>query len=71
MYPNINAERARNGLSVEQLSNMLGITRRTFYNWVTKGRIPQKQLEKMAELFGVSIDYLLMPDSAKKRDRPA
>ena len=59
MYPNIDAERARQKMSVEDLAQKLGITRKTYYNWVTKGKIPQKHLEEMARIFNVSTDYLL------------
>ncbi len=58
-YPNINAERARLGLSLEQLASELGVTRKTVYNWITKGDIPQSKLILMAEIFDCSIDYLL------------
>jgi transcriptional regulator with XRE-family HTH domain len=59
LYPNIEAERARKGITLENLSELLGISRKTFYNWVYKGNIPQSKLEAMANLFGVSVDYLL------------
>ena len=58
-YPNINAERARMGLSWGQLSGILGVTRKTLYNWTTKGDIPQNALIQMTDIFGCSIDYLL------------
>lgn len=58
-YPNIEAERARKGLSVNALTDTLGVCRRTYYNWISKGKIPQKQLVTMADLFGVSVEYLL------------
>ena len=58
-YPNIDAERARNGITISELSSMLGVTRKTYYNWITNGNIPQSKLEKMADLFSVSTDYLL------------
>lgn len=58
-YPNIDAERARAGMSKEELARILGVTRKTYYNWVTNGKIPQSKLEKMADLFHVSIGYLL------------
>ena len=63
MYPNINAERARKGLSVEALAIHLGVTRKTYYNWLKKGKIPQSKLEKMADMFNVSVDYLLSKNS--------
>lgn len=32
-YPNINAERSRAGMTVEDLAKHLGVTRKTVYNW--------------------------------------
>ena len=58
-YPNINAERSRAGMTVEDLAMSLGVTRKTVYNWMAHGNIPQSKLEKMSELFHCSIDYLL------------
>lgn len=58
-YPNIKAECARNGLSADRLAQLLGITRKTLYNWEPKGNIPQHKVEEMASIFGVSCDYLL------------
>lgn len=58
-YPNINAERSRKGMTVEALAQALGVTRKTVYNWMAHGNIPQSALEKMAALFNCSIDYLL------------
>ena len=58
-YPNIAAERARMGLTLEEFSDLLGVTRKTILNWETKGNIPQGALEKMADLFHVTVDYLL------------
>ncbi|MCC8064780.1 MAG: helix-turn-helix domain-containing protein [Clostridiales bacterium] len=59
-YPNIDAERVRNGMTQDELAQKLGVTRKTIYNWCSKGKIPQSKLEEMAALFGnCSIDYLL------------
>ncbi len=58
-YPNINAERVRMGLTVEDLAIRLGVTRKTVYNWMAHGKIPQSKLEMMAQMFHCSIDYLL------------
>ena len=57
-YPNIDAERARAGLSQEQLAERLGVTRKTLWNWETSG-IPDDKVQLMAELFSVSPEYLL------------
>ncbi len=40
-YPNIEAERARNGMSFENLAAALGVSRKTLYNWCATGNIPQ------------------------------
>lgn len=64
-YPNINAERIRKGLTYEQFARELGVTRKTLYNWMRNGSIPQEKLKHMACMFKCSIDYLLstsMPD---------
>lgn len=58
-YPNIDAERARKGLSNECLAEELGVARKTLYNWLNNGNIPLAALIKMADMFGCSIDYLL------------
>lgn len=58
-YPNINAERARKGWSLDQMAEKLGVTRKTVYNWISKGDIPQSKLIAMSELFECSTDYLL------------
>lgn len=46
-------------MSLESLAQSLGVTRKTIYNWISAGHIPQSYLEKMADLFNCSIDYLL------------
>lgn len=33
MYPNIEAERARNNLSKSELAEKLNVDRKTYYNW--------------------------------------
>ena len=58
-YPNIEAERARRGMSNDSLADELGVSRKTLFNWVAKGNIPMSALTKMADLFDCSIDYLL------------
>lgn len=58
-YPNIAAERAKRRMSLDAMAVELGVTRKTIYNWETSGNIPQSALEKMSDLFGCSIDYLL------------
>ena len=59
IFGNIEAERGRKQLSKEVLSRMLGITSRTYWNYLTGGPIPSDKLIAMAELFDCSTDYLL------------
>jgi transcriptional regulator with XRE-family HTH domain len=59
LYPNIEAERARKGMSYESMASSLNVSRKTIYNWLNSGNIPQSKLEEMADLFGCSTDYLL------------
>lgn len=58
-YPNIDAERARKGISNDTLAEQLGVSRKTLYNWIDKGNIPTTALIQMADIFNCSIDYLL------------
>lgn len=57
---NIEAERARLGMTREQLSAHLGVTSKTLRSW-TAGRsaLPSDKLILMHELFNCSTDYLL------------
>lgn len=58
-YPNIDAERARSGMSNDKLAEKLGVARKTLYNWMDNGNIPASALIRMADLFSCSVDYLL------------
>ena len=58
VFPNIAAERARRRMSQEDLANALGVTRKTIYNWEISGRIPDSALDKMAEIFDCTKEYL-------------
>lgn len=59
-FPNIEAERARNNFSQNDLAVKLGVTPGTYRNW-QKGKnvIPASKIVLMADLFKVSTDYLL------------
>lgn len=67
MFPNIDAERARNGWSRVQLAKQLGVSYNTMKNWM-KGEteIPCSKIIKMAQLFRCSIDYLLGLDTGRR-----
>lgn len=59
MYVNIEAERIRARMSLEELADYLGVQRKTLYNWQLKGNIPGTALVKMADRFNCTTDYLL------------
>ena len=59
VFNNIRAECARRKWSLEELSNKLGIERKTFYNWEKKQDFPASVLVQMAELFNITTDELL------------
>lgn len=60
MLKNIEAERARLGLTKEKLSDALGISQNSYVAYVQGKRpIPSSTLVRMAQLFKVSTDYLL------------
>lgn len=62
---NIEAERARYRLSKEELSRRLGVSVKTYYNWLNEETdIPSTKLMEMALLFGVTMEYLMksVPD---------
>lgn len=53
-------ERKRNGWSQEELAEQLGVSRQSISKWEGAQAIPDIQkIIKMAEIFGVSTDYLL------------
>ena len=53
-------ERKRNGWSQEELAEQLGVSRQAVSKWESAGSVPDLQkVIQLAELFGVSTDYLL------------
>lgn len=59
-YPNIEAERARNGMTKEKFASSLGISVSTVKNWQSgRTEIPASKIILMAGIFNVSTDYLL------------
>lgn len=67
MRVNIEAERARSRWSKEELSKKLGISVKTYYNWLNEETdIPGTKLMDMAVLFGVTMEYLMESVSDEK-----
>ena len=61
MYRNIEAERARKGLTIKELTDALGLKEeKTYRNWRDSGKdLSSAVLIKMSEIFDCSVDYLL------------
>lgn len=60
MLNNIEAERVRNRLTKEELAKWLGVSPKTYYNWVNEETdVPSSALLKMSRMFKTNIDYLL------------
>ena len=60
MFPNIEAERVRCGLSRTAMAEQLGVSRGTLRSWLRGDtEIPASKLAEMARLFQCSSDYLL------------
>ena len=59
-YPNIEAERARIGMTKDDFAKRLGIATKTYYNWLNGvNPIPSDRLIEMSLLNKKKIDYLL------------
>lgn len=58
--------RKRQKLNQKQLGSIIGVAQNTISNWETGKREPDHEsLKKMADFFGVSVDYLLGRDEKK------
>lgn len=56
----ITEERKKNGWSQEELADQLGVSRQAVSKWESAGSVPDLQrVIQLAEVFGVSTDYLL------------
>lgn len=60
MLNNIEAERVRNQFTKEELARHLGVSVKTYYNWINEDTdVPSSVLIKMSNMFNTDIDYLL------------
>ncbi|MDO4623530.1 MAG: helix-turn-helix transcriptional regulator [Eubacteriales bacterium] len=65
-------ERKKNGWSQEELAEQLGVSRQSVSKWESAGSVPDlKKILQLAELFGVSTDYLLKDDILPENETPA
>ena len=59
-YPNIEAERARAGMTKAGLAAAIGVSTGTLKNWQNgRTEIPANKIVALAAVFGVGTDYLL------------
>lgn len=66
MFPNIDAERARIGLSRVGLAEKLNVSYGTIKNWMRGATdIPASKIVEMAKLFHCTTDYLLGLDTGQ------
>ncbi len=68
MLVNIEAERARKQMSKEETAKRLGVSTKTYYNWINESvDIPSSKLLEMSRFFGTSMEYLLGLNDEKDR----
>ena len=72
MLTSIEAERVRKGLTKEELAKKLGISVKSYYNWVNEETdVPSSALLRMSKMFGTDIDYLLIGASGVSDEKGA
>ncbi len=69
MYINIDVERVRLRMTLDELADKIGVARKSLYTWQKNGKYPSDVLAKMADLFDCSIDYLLGRTENRKVNR--
>ena len=62
-YPNLEAERARRGITYEDLASELGLSRVTLWSKITSGRFNVDECRHLCELFHKKFEYLFASDS--------
>lgn len=72
-YPNLKAEMARNGITVDDIATEMGVSRRTASNWLNGSTIKHSTVLQIRDsLFpGLSVEYLfdLSPQTASATQR--
>lgn len=56
---NLEKLRENAGYTATQVAKILGIDRKTYYNWLNGSPIPSDKLLELSKLYGVSVDYIL------------
>lgn len=61
-YPNVEAERARHGYTIDEISKILGVTDITYRNYFvdcTTDKVPYSAVKKLSQTYNCSSDYLM------------
>lgn len=58
MFPNLQAEQARNKMTNQQVADYLGISRRTYEQKKTSGRFVVSECNRLCVLFKCDFPYL-------------
>ena len=70
MLRNIEAERVRKGWTKEETAKKLGVSLKTYYNWINEVRdIPSRKLQRLAKILDVTMEYLLESSTEIERSR--
>ena len=57
-------------LTQEQLASQLGVSHKTYYNWINEVRdIPSRKLQRLAKILDVTMEYLLESSTEIERSR--
>ena len=66
LHEKISLYRKKSGLSQEALSEKIGVSRQAVSKWETGDALPEvTKLKALAELFGVTVDFLLSEDETE------
>lgn len=61
---NIEIERVKLGLTKGQMAQALGVTGKTYHGYISGSNIPSSKLAQLADMTGMTTDYLLNRASA-------
>ena len=65
MRSNLEAERARAGITWTELAKKIGVSLNTYSEYVKGAPMPSTKLCLLADMFGVTTDYILGRSTAK------
>lgn len=67
LFERIQSLAKKRGKSIQDIAEELGFSKNLFYRWKTS-EPKARDLEKVADYFGVSVDYLLGREEQTKKD---